>query len=78
MGSKSTAFVNLVYSAAWVVCCYRYIFLTFAKFIHLDGGQLVHSSTIHEVERQNVVTELANVGKVAITSDGWTSLAQDH
>ena len=32
----------------------------------------------YEVEKQNVITELANVSKVAITSDGWTSLAQDH
>lgn len=32
----------------------------------------------YEVEKENVITELANVSKVAITSDGWTSLAQDH
>ncbi|KAK0135320.1 Zinc finger BED domain-containing protein 1 [Merluccius polli] len=32
----------------------------------------------YEVEKQNVITELANVSKVAITSDGWSSLAQDH
>ena len=32
----------------------------------------------YEVGKQNVITELANVSKVAITSDGWTSLAQNH
>ena len=129
-------FSNLVYIKCSVGCAA--ICLTFAKFIHLDGGQLkstapppVHqtpftlaarrmpsdkvkglhsfatvespwfremtkalnphytppgrtvlSNTLipawYEVERQNVITELANVGKVTITSDGWTSLAQDH
>ena len=139
-------FSNLVYIKCSVGCAA--ICLTFAKFIHLDGGQLkstaphrVHqtlftlaarrmpsdkvchravtkfivkglhsfatvespwfremtkalnphytppgrtvlSNTLipawYEVERQNVMTKLANVGKGAITSDGWTSLAQDH
>eukprot|EP00063_Salmo_salar_P020933 XP_013995768.1 PREDICTED: zinc finger BED domain-containing protein 1-like [Salmo salar] len=30
------------------------------------------------VEKANVITELKDVPKLAITSDGWTSLCQDH
>lgn len=44
-------------------------------------GNLLPNTLIpawYEVERKNVVTELTNVGKVVITSDGSTSLAQDH
>lgn len=32
----------------------------------------------YEVEKKNIISELANVSKVAITSDGWTSITQDH
>lgn len=32
----------------------------------------------YDVEKKNLITELANVSKVAITSDGWTSITQDH
>lgn len=30
------------------------------------------------VEKANVISELKDVPKLAITSDGWTSLRQDH
>lgn len=32
----------------------------------------------YQVERENLRSELKDVKKVAITADGWTSLAQDH
>lgn len=32
----------------------------------------------YNVEKANVITELKDVPKLAITSDGWTSLTQDH
>lgn len=32
----------------------------------------------YSIEKQNVVQELAQVSKAAITCDGWTSVAQDH
>lgn len=32
----------------------------------------------YNVEKQNVIQELAQVSKAAITCDGWTSVAQDH
>ncbi|XP_034073833.1 zinc finger BED domain-containing protein 1-like [Gymnodraco acuticeps] len=32
----------------------------------------------YKVEKSNVVFELSGVSKVAITSDGWTSISQDH
>ncbi|XP_028443439.1 zinc finger BED domain-containing protein 4-like [Perca flavescens] len=32
----------------------------------------------YSVEKQNVIQELAQVSKAAITCDGWTSVAQDH
>ena len=32
----------------------------------------------YSVEKQNVIQELAQVKKAAITCDGWTSVAQDH
>ena len=34
--------------------------------------------TWYGVEKANVITELKDVPKLAITSDGWTSLCQDH
>ncbi|KAK0152223.1 Sorting nexin-25 [Merluccius polli] len=34
--------------------------------------------TWYGVEEANVITELKDVPKLAITSDGWTSLSQDH
>lgn len=32
----------------------------------------------YKVEKSNIISELNDVSKVAITSDGWTSLTQDH
>lgn len=32
----------------------------------------------YSVEKQNLITELAHINTVAITCDGWTSVAQDH
>lgn len=32
----------------------------------------------YEVEKKNLIAELANLSKVAITSDGWTSITQEH
>ena len=32
----------------------------------------------YEVEKSNIVSELSGVSKVALTSDGWTSISQDH
>ncbi|XP_073693674.1 E3 SUMO-protein ligase ZBED1-like [Garra rufa] len=32
----------------------------------------------YNVEKANLITELTTVGKVALTSDSWTSLSQDH
>ncbi|XP_016129599.1 zinc finger BED domain-containing protein 1-like [Sinocyclocheilus grahami] len=32
----------------------------------------------YDVEKANVISELKDVPKLAITSDGWTSLCQDH
>ena len=32
----------------------------------------------YSVEKDNIMSELCSVAKVAITSDGWTSLTQDH
>lgn len=32
----------------------------------------------YEVEKKNVIAVLASVSKVAIPSDGWTSITQDH
>ncbi|KAK9536025.1 hypothetical protein VZT92_005847 [Zoarces viviparus] len=32
----------------------------------------------YSVEKQNVMQELAQINKAAITCDGWTSVAQDH
>ena len=34
--------------------------------------------TWYGVEKAHVITELKDVPKLAITSDGWTSLCQDH
>jgi hypothetical protein len=33
---------------------------------------------LYGVENANVITELKDMPKLAITSDGWTSLCQDH
>ena len=32
----------------------------------------------YSVEKSNIIQKLAQVNKVAITCDGWTSVAQDH
>ena len=32
----------------------------------------------YSVSKQNVIQQLAQVNKIAITCDGWTSVAQDH
>ncbi|KAF3858796.1 hypothetical protein F7725_011997 [Dissostichus mawsoni] len=32
----------------------------------------------HKIEKSNIITELSEVSYVALTSDGWTSIAQDH
>ncbi|XP_034052456.1 zinc finger BED domain-containing protein 1-like [Gymnodraco acuticeps] len=32
----------------------------------------------YEIEKSNIITELSEVSHVALTSDGWTSIAQDH
>lgn len=32
----------------------------------------------YEVEKKNLISELASASKVAITADGWTSITQDH
>lgn len=32
----------------------------------------------YKVEKSNVITELSNVCSVALTCDGWSSIAQDH
>ncbi len=32
----------------------------------------------YEVEKINIIDELARVSKIALTSDGWTSITQDH
>ena len=32
----------------------------------------------YSVTKQNVIQQLAQVNKIAITCDGWTSVAQDH
>lgn len=32
----------------------------------------------YEVEKANVISELKDVSELALTSDGWTSLTQDH
>lgn len=32
----------------------------------------------YEIEKSNIITELSEVSYVALTSDGWTSIAQDH
>ncbi|KAI2666748.1 E3 SUMO-protein ligase ZBED1 [Labeo rohita] len=32
----------------------------------------------YDIEKANVISELKDVSKLAITSDGWTSLCQDH
>lgn len=32
----------------------------------------------YKLEKTNLITELTTVGKVALTSDGWRSMSQDH
>lgn len=32
----------------------------------------------YKVEKSNIISELSDVSKVALTSDGWTSISQDH
>lgn len=32
----------------------------------------------YNVEKSNLICELIEVGKVALTSDCWTSISQDH
>ncbi|KAF3847296.1 hypothetical protein F7725_020324 [Dissostichus mawsoni] len=32
----------------------------------------------YKIEKSNIITELSEVSYVALTSDGWTSIAQDH
>ena len=39
---------------------------------------MTHIPTWYGIEKANVISEIKDVPKLAITSDGWTSLSQDH
>lgn len=48
---------------------------------HCPSRDLLSNTLIpawYSIEKNNLIQELQNVSEVALTADGWTSVAQDH